>query len=204
MTDAIPISQADYDLSLETLEAHLLEHRQRAIDAVNAATHTWTWIRHVSFLASIAIFGIENLTTGKVGAHTAALASALPLMALSFFAAAKTRRIIKGLGTGQPTLKWEFKRMIRKTIFKGATSVKGSARFYSDHCVLDQNGRHLESGYENDKIELIVRTPDHLHIIPVQRKDVAEDVYFVPLAKVSQPEELLKFLGGKPNYADAA
>lgn len=42
MTDAVPISQADYDLPLETLEAHLLAQRQRAADVVNAATRTWT------------------------------------------------------------------------------------------------------------------------------------------------------------------
>lgn len=204
MTDAVPISQADYDLPLETLEAHLLAQRQRAADVVNAATRTWTWIRHGSFLASIVIVGIEKLTTGKVGAHTAVFASVMLLMALSFIAAAKTRRIIKGLGNGQPTPKWVLKRMIRKTIFKGAASLKGSARFYADRFVLDQNGSHFESAYENDKIELIALTPDYLQIIPVQRQDVPDEVYFIPLAQVGQPEELLKFLGGKPNYVDAA
>ena len=94
--------------------------------------------------------------------------------------------------------------MIRKTIFKGAASLKGSARFYPDRFVLDQNGSHFESGYEDDKISLIALTPDYLQIIPVQRPDVADEVYFIPLAQVSQPEELLKFLGGKPNYVDAA
>ncbi|WYX24174.1 hypothetical protein WJ971_29820 [Achromobacter xylosoxidans] len=70
--------------------------------------------------------------------------------------------------------------------------------------MLDQNGSHFESGYEDDKISLIALTPDYLQIIPVQRPDVADEVYFIPLAQVSQPEELLKFLGGKPNYVDAA
>ena len=57
---------------------------------------------------------------------------------------------------------------------------------------------------KNDKIELIALTPDYLQIIPVQRQDVADEVYFIPLASVDKPEELLQFLGGKPNYVDAA
>ena len=204
MTDAVPISQADYDLPLEKLESHLLAQRQRAADVVAAATRTWTWVRHGAFLASIVIVAIEKLTTGKVGANTAVFASVILLMVLSFVAAAKTRRIIKGLGNGQPTPKWVLKRMIRKTIFKGADSLRGSARFYPDRFVLEQNGSHFESDYENDKIELIALTPDYLQIIPVQRKDVPDEVYFIPLAAVDKPEELLQFLGGKPNYVDAA
>lgn len=203
MTDAVPISQADYDLPLEKLESHLLAQRQRAADVVNAATRTWTWVRHGAFLASIVIVAVEKLTTGKVGANTAVFASVILLMALSFVAAAKTRRIIKGLGNGQPTPKWVLRRMIRKTIFKGADRLRGAARFYPDRFVLEQNGSHFESDYENDKIELIALTPDYLQIIPVQRKDVPDEVYFIPLAAVDQPEELLKFLGGKPNYVDA-
>ncbi|CAB3625810.1 hypothetical protein LMG26696_00296 [Achromobacter pulmonis] len=204
MNDAAPISQADYDLPLETLEAHLLAQRQRAADVVKAATRNWTWVRHGAFLTSIVIVGIEKLVTGKVGAHTAVFASVMLLMALSFIAAAKTRRIIKSLGSGQPTPKWVLKRMIRKTIFKGASSLKGTARFYPERFVLDQNGIHFESEYENDKIALIALTPDYLQIIPVQRQDVPDEVYFIPLAQVSQPEALLNFLGGKPNYVDAA
>lgn len=203
MTDAVPISQAHYDLPLEKLESHLLAQRQRAADVVNAATRTWTWVRHGAFLASIVIVAIEKLTTGKVGANTAVFASVILLMVLSFVAAAKTRRIIKGLGNGQPTPKWVLKRMIRKTIFKGADSLRGAARFYPDRFVLEQNGSRFESDYENDKIELIALTPDYLQIIPVQRKDVPDEVYFIPLAAVDQPEELLTFLGGKPNYVDA-
>lgn len=204
MTDAVPISQADYDLPLETLESHLLAQRQRAVDVIKDATRTWTWARHGSFLASIVIVGIEKLTTGKVGAHTAVFASVMLLMALSFIAAAKTRRIIKGMGNGQPTPRWVLKRMIRKTIFKGAESLRGSARFYPERFVLEQNGSRFESNYENDKIELIALTPDYLQIIPVQRQDVADEVYFIPLASVDKPEDLLPFLGGKPNYVDAA
>ena len=204
MNDAAPISQADYDLPLETLEAHLLAQRQRAADVVKAGTRNWTWVRHGAFLTSIVIVGIEKLVTGKVGAHTAVFASVMLLMALSFIAAAKTRRIIKSLGSGQPTPKWVLKRMIRKTIFKGASSLKGTARFYPERFVLDQNGSHFESEYENDKIALIALTPDYLQIIPVQRQDVPDEVYFIPLAQVSQPEALLNFLGGKPNYVDAA
>ncbi|KAJ8134711.1 hypothetical protein OY671_012075 [Metschnikowia pulcherrima] len=43
-----------------------------------------------------------------------------------------------------------------------------------------------------------------MQIIPVQRQDVPDEVYFIPSAQVSQPEELSKFSGGKPNYVDAA
>ncbi|SDI97091.1 hypothetical protein SAMN05216588_13144 [Pseudomonas flavescens] len=197
MHQVAPIREVDYELSRESLEAFMLEQRQRQKDAIKQINGGWLRVRNGAYIGAAVVMTVDLLIAGTL---TAISAIAIGLILLGMWAKAKAQAKLAEMGAGAPQPKWLIRRLLNKRIFKGREHMSGSVRFYADRVVVDQGGSHFESAYEGDKIDLIIQSPGYLQLLPIPIPELEDEIYYIPLQAIPESVELIAWLQGKDNF----
>jgi len=194
MSDAVPISQAHYELRRTELVDFILQRRDRSAAAIKKLTGKWDVIRRVALLGTLAVLFWREELAARVGSSTA-LTIGLVLVVMSFYASRQIRQRVQAAGAqAGPQPRWLIKRVFSKRLFKERDSLQGTVSFYEDRLVIQQGDARFESTYEDGQIAAILLSEHYLEIIPETSTEMPDDLFFVPLQDIENRDELLALL----------
>lgn len=201
MSDALPISQVHYELRRTEVLEHVVRQRERSDAAIKKLTGTWSLIRSISLVGALVVVFSQKELAAMLGSLSSVFILGMALLAVWLYAARRVKQKILATGSEYgPAPKWLIKRTFSKRVFKNRDVLPGTASFYEDRLVIEQGNVRFESAYEDDKIDLIVLAPEYLQVIPEQRKDIGDDVFFVPLKSISDNDAVLALLRQQSNF----